>query len=150
MPIIPPPSPHEARYAPPTLSLAELLKKISYKPGWKIKIEEDYPAACIDVILIYEGYESQNAAFDPVCLESGAVTRGREIWAKALGKTVRQEQRYCFRKRFETFFLQQMKPEDIIRYVIANTIKEAEMYEFDRWFKFEGVPIFENKEQSRT
>ena len=145
MPIIPPPSPNEARYTRPTLSIPELLRKISYKPGWKIKIEEYQPAACIDVILIYEGYESENAAFDPVNIESWQVSKSREIMSRSIGKSVRQNHMYQFRRRFDTFSLQQMKPEDVIRYVIAGTIKEAEMYEFDRWFKFEGVPIFDSK-----
>jgi hypothetical protein len=36
-----------------------------------------------------------------------------------------------------------MPPEAIIRYVIGETIKQAEMYEFDRWFKFDGCCVFE-------
>jgi len=25
------------------------------------------------------------------------------------------------------------------------SLQQAEMFEFDRWFKFEGVPVFEEK-----
>ena len=40
-----------------------------------------------------------------------------------------------------------MAPEFVIRYIIGDTIKQAEMYEFERWSKVEGCPIFHSMER---
>jgi hypothetical protein len=128
----------------------DMLRKISYKPGWKIRILEragDYDS--FDVAVVYEGYESKNAAFDPICFESPQVGASRERLAISIGKTVRHNQPYCYSKSFSRWDIQNMPPEAIIRYVIGGTIKEAEQYEFERWFKFDGVPIFENGEKEQ-
>jgi hypothetical protein len=132
----------------PLLSVPDFLKRITYKPGWKIKIVEHHDAiGTFDVRVIYDGYESKNAAFDPICFEERQVTKAREVWSRSIGKSVRHENKFCFRRTFCRYDLEHMRPEDIIRYVIGDTIKQAEMYEFERWFKFDGVPIFEHREE---
>jgi hypothetical protein len=42
-----------------------------------------------------------------------------------------------------------MTPDVMIRYVIGDTLKQAEMYEFGRWFKYDGTPVFERDMQDR-
>ena len=141
------PPPNSPRYMNDTSAVFEMLRKISYKPGWKIRILEragDYDR--FDVTVVYEGYESKNAAFDPICFESPQVGASRERLAISIGKTVRHNHPYCYSRSFSRWDIQNMPPEAIIKYVIGDTIKEAERYEFERWFKFEGVPIFENRE----
>ena len=125
--------------------LTEILKKISYKPGWKIKITEEPNIFGFVVNCIYDGYESENAAFSPVIPESDQVSAARERIAVSIGKTVRQSEKRYFRRSFDFYMLEQMTPEHLVRYVIADTIKQAEMFEFDRWFKFEGNRVFEEK-----
>jgi hypothetical protein len=146
MPIIPPPLPHEARYTRPISSVVDLLRKVSYKPGWKITIHERVDAfESFDVVLDYEGYESTNAAFEPIVAESWQVANARERIAVSIGKHVRREHRFRFTRQFYRFDLQNMNEAQIIEYVIGGTIKQVEMYEFERWFKYEGIPIFEKE-----
>jgi len=125
--------------------LVEILKKISYKPGWKIKIVEDPKVFGFVVQVMYDGYESENAAFVPVVPEGAQVEIAREKIAVSIGKTVRQPEKRYFRRAFDFWTMESMRPEDLIRYVIADTIKQAEMFEFDRWFKYEGDRVFEEK-----
>jgi hypothetical protein len=37
-----------------------------------------------------------------------------------------------------------MRPDEIIRYVIGETIRQAELYEFERWFRYEEVKVFDS------
>lgn len=132
--------------------LKYLLGKISYKPGWKIQIREVSDFAdfdSFDVILVYEGYESQNAAFDPIAIEIPQVSDARRRIAVSIGRSYRQDQTYAYFRRFSKWDIENMPPESIIKYVIGDTIKEAEMFEFERWFKYEGVPIFEHREEEK-
>ena len=134
--------------APIPTELPELLRKISYKPGWKIKlVEEPNDAYAFWICLIYEGYESENAYFDPVVMEGAKVSETRVVIANSIGQSVRRKQHYQFTKRFDIWTVEKMTPENLVRYLIAETIKQAEMYEFERWFKFDGIPIFEHKEE---
>jgi hypothetical protein len=125
----------------------DLLSRISYKPGWNILIEEERVFYNGDnniiVKCIYEGYESKNAGFEPLSFESERVSETRMRINRSLGKSYRQADKFCYYKRFSKYQLENMPPEQIIKYIIGGTIKEAEMYEFDRWFKFDGVPVFE-------
>ena len=123
--------------------LHDLLGRISYKPGWKFKIFEVPDAAYTFVIEIqYDGYESEEAVFFPLRAEIPQVTRTRERLGISLGQTVRSPERRYFRKSFDLITLDQADESMLIKYIIAQTIKEAEMFEFDRWFKFEGMTIF--------
>jgi hypothetical protein len=131
--------------------LHKILGSISYKPGWKIRITTDSWDSSITIIVTYEGYESDNAAFDPVCVEEGQVSAARERLAISLGKIVRQRSPFYFSRTFHWYELERMTPECLIKYVIADTIKQAEMHEFERWFRYEGNCVFENREErSRT
>lgn len=157
MPIIPPPSPSSARYVSPMGStsrnvkhaIGEILKKISYKPGWKILLSEDQHYTGFFVTCTYEGYESESAAFDPICVENYRVSGARERLAISIGKSVRERKHFCFTRSFDEYSFQNMDMGAIVRYVIGETIKQAELYEFDRWFKYEGVPVFEQKGEER-
>ena len=128
--------------------VSELLKRLSYKPGWKVKLVEVPTEVAFDCVVIYDAYESENAAFDPLVIESEQVYLARMKLSQSCGNHIRLGKQWMYRKRFYKPMIEDMTPEYIIKFVIANTIKEAEMYEFDRWFKFEGVPIFENKNSS--
>jgi hypothetical protein len=97
------------------------------------------------VEVTYKGYDSEKAAFDPICFENSTASGARERLAISIGKTVRRRERFRFTRNFSYWDIQNMNLGQIIRYIIGDTIKQAEMYEFDRWFKFEGVPIFESK-----
>jgi hypothetical protein len=135
---------------PSISSVSELLKKISYKPGWKIRLVEHHDIAeSFFVEVTYEGYDSEKAAFDPIAFEDSRVSIAREKIAISIGKTVRRREQFRFTRNFSYWDIQNMHPEQIIRYIIGDTIKQAEMYEFDRWFKFEGVPIFESKGEEK-
>jgi hypothetical protein len=129
--------------------VSELLRKISYKPGWKIEIDISSLRPEFEVVCIYEGYDSQNAYFDPICQEDSLVSRSRERLGVSIGKSVRQRNRFCYRRTFNHYSVEQMSPETIVKYIIAGTIKEAEMYEFERWFKYDGTPVFERDIQDR-
>ncbi len=122
--------------------LTEILKKISYKPGWKIKIVEEPQTFGFVVQVMYDGYESENAAFSPLVPEGAQAERVRERIAVSIGKTSRQPERRYFRRAFDFWDLERMTPEHLVNHVIADTIKQAEMFEFDRWFKFEGDRVF--------
>lgn len=123
--------------------LSELLKHVSYKPGWKIVIREDPSVYGFVVEISYDGYESENAAFIPVLPEGPIASSAREKLAVSIGKTVRQPEKRYFRKSFDSYILENMSTENILKYIIAQTIKEAEMFEFDRWFKYDGCRVFE-------
>ncbi len=122
--------------------LTEILKKISYKPGWKIKIVEDPHVFGFVVQVTYDGYESENAAFIPIASESPTATNARIRLAESVGNSYRKPEKRYFRRAFDFFMMETMRPEDLIRYAIANTIKQAELFEFDRWFKYEGTRVF--------
>jgi hypothetical protein len=124
----------------------DMLKRISYKPGWKINIAQHPMTDSIHVICIYEGYESEDAAFDPISLEPEQVSVARKKFAISIGKSYRKRQRFQYYRSFDSYHFETMAPEDIIRHIIGGTIKEAEMYEFDRWFKFDGQQVFPSKE----
>lgn len=119
--------------------LSGLLNRISYKPGWNITITQQQNNYGFVVIVGYEGYESENAAFTPLAAEDNQVTTAR---ARLTRKTVRQPEKRYFRREFDMYTLENMTPENLIKYVIADTIKQAEMFEFDRWFKVEGDRVF--------
>ena len=89
--------------------------------------------------VVYEGYESENAALTPLAEENIQVTVAR---ARLTRKTFRQSERRYFRRDFDMYTLENMTPENLIKYVIADTIKQAEMFEFDRWFKVDGDRVF--------
>ena len=130
--------------------LGEILRKISYKPGWKFEIVENPNIyGGMYVRCVYEGYESENAAFEPLFHEPPQASRARERIAISLGKSVRERKHFCFTRSFDEYSFRGMDIGAIIRYVIGDTIKHAEMYEFDRWFKYEGVPVFENKGEGK-
>ena len=126
--------------------LSEFLQRLSYKPGWKIKlIEQRDLADSFDVVVMFPGYDSDNAAFEPLCIESEKVQRAREIMSRSIGKAVRHGNNFYFRHRFYLMDIERMRPEDIIKHVIGRTIKEAELWEFDRWFKYEGQRVFDEQ-----
>src|SRR5208282_2786838 len=98
--------------------LTEFLRSISYKPGWKIKIIEQRDIdESFDVVVMFPGYDSDNAAFDPLCIESEKVQRAREIMSRSIGKSVRHGNNFYFRHRFDSYMLERMSPEDIIKHV---------------------------------
>lgn len=119
--------------------LADYLKRISYKPGWTITLVEEQNNYGFVVTVTYEGYESENAVETPL---AGGDNQAIVVAARLLGKTVRKPERRYFKKRFDMLSLDTIAPENIIRYVIADTIKQAEMFEFERWFKVEGFRVF--------
>jgi hypothetical protein len=127
--------------------LTETLRKLSYKPGWEIRLVRNPLYSGFDVVCFYEGYESEDAAFAPLWPEPEQVSRARERLAISIGKSVREKKRYKYLRHFDEYQLEHMNQEMMIKYIICETIKEAEMYEFNRWFKFEGTPIFENQEE---
>ena len=127
--------------------LSDFLKRISYKPGWKISLRDDHDNYSFIVVVNYEGYESEHAAFEPLGFEGPVASAARERLAVSIGKTVRRPDTRYFQRRFDYTTLDNMAPEFVIRYIIGDTIKQAEMYEFERWFKVEGCPIFEHKEE---
>jgi hypothetical protein len=128
-------------------SFQELLRKISYKPGWKIELHTSSLYDNFDVVCLYEGYESENAYFDPICLEDSQVSRARQVLGRSIGKSVRNRNRFCYRRSFNKYELEIMTPENIVRYFIVETIKQAEAYEFERWFKFDGVKTSDSSER---
>jgi len=122
--------------------LHDILTKISYKPGWKIVICEEQSEHAFTVIVAYEGYESKNAAITPVC-GRGLEINATKVAARLLGKTFCQPETRYFHRKFYMLDLERMTPDNLIKYVIADTIKQAEMHELERWFKFEGDTVFE-------
>jgi hypothetical protein len=103
---------------------------------------------CFEVIVLYEGYESENAYFDPLVPEQHQVSVCREVIGKSIGKSVRQRQPYAYTKRFYRDQVERMAPEHVVKLLIADTIKEAEDYEFNRWFKVDGRCVFEETTRS--
>jgi hypothetical protein len=118
--------------------LRDFLKRVSYKPGWNIVITQDQNNYGFTVTVTYEGYESENAAFTPLAPENPQVTVSR---ARLTRKTLRQPEKRYFRREFDMYTLENMTPENLIKYVIGDTIKQAEMFEFDRWFKVDGYVV---------
>ena len=132
--------------------ISEILNKISYKPGWKFAIGSNAHESSFFGFYVrctYEGYESVNAAFDPISIESQQVSMARERLSISLGKSVREKGHFCFTRSFYEYSFRGMDIGAIIQYVIGDTIKQAEMYEFNRWFKYKGVPVFENKGEDK-
>jgi hypothetical protein len=121
--------------------LTDFLKRVSYKPGWNISIRQEQNNYGFVVEVVYEGYESENAPFTPLAAEDIRVTVSR---ARLIGKKFRQSERLYFRRDFDMYTLENMTPENLIKYVIGDTIKQAEMFEFDRWFKVDGDKVFDS------
>lgn len=122
--------------------LSDLLRRISYKPGWIFRIEEEPNLYGFVVSVLYDGYESENAAFTPLAGEDDKATFVR---ARLLGKNLRKPEKRYFRKTFDCYVLENMDIGTMIKYIIGQTIKEAEMFEFNRWFKLEGNRVFEEE-----
>jgi hypothetical protein len=118
--------------------LTDFLKRVSYKPGWNISIRQEQNNYGFVVEVVYDGYESENAAFTPLAAENPQVTTVR---ARLTRKNLRQPEKRYFRKDFDMYTLENMTPENLIKYVIGDTIKQAEMFEFDRWFKVDGYRV---------
>ena len=118
--------------------LREFLKRISYKPGWNISITQEQNDYGFVVTVKYDGYESENAAFTPLATEGVQVTVAR---ARLTRTTLRQPEKRYFRREFDMYILENMTPVNLIKYVIGDTIKQAEMFEFDRWFKVDGYRV---------
>jgi hypothetical protein len=118
--------------------LTDFLKRVSYKPGWNIAITQEQNDYGFVVTVKYEGYESENAAFTPLAAEGIQVTVAR---ARLTGKTLRKPESRYFRREFDMYTLENMTPDNLIKYVIGDTIKQAEMFEFDRWFKVDGYVV---------
>jgi hypothetical protein len=129
--------------------IGEILKKISYKPGWKIKLVSSPVTDRLDVVCIYEGYESEHAAFEPVTFEPEQVSMARQRIAVSIGKTVRNRKPFAYHRSFSRWDFESMKPEDVIKHIIGGTIREAEMYEYERWFKFDGCRVFDEQPRER-
>src|ERR1700677_6008 len=81
--------------------LSEFLKKISYKPGWKISLRDDPSFHGFVVVVNYEGYESENAAFVPLCIEEPQVSEARQRISVSIGRTVRKKETRYFQRRSE-------------------------------------------------
>jgi hypothetical protein len=122
--------------------LTDLLNSISYKPGWNIIITEEHNDYSFTVTVSYEGYESDNAVFFPLAAEDRQVTAVRARLGRSSNQTIRQPEKRCFSRRFDMIILDRMEPEQLIRYIIFETIKQTEMLELERWFKVEGDTVF--------
>jgi hypothetical protein len=118
--------------------LRDFLHRISYKPGWSISLVEEQSSFEFVVRVSYDGYESENAIDTPL---AGGNQQAARVAARLLGKTFRSPERRYFNRRFDRMSLDTLRPEDVIRYVIVDTIKQAEMFEFYRWFKVDGYVI---------
>lgn len=119
--------------------LVDYLNRISYKPGWAISINEEQNNYGFVVTVTYEGYESENCIDTPL---SGGNKQATVVAARLLGKTFQKPEKRYFRRRFDMLNLDTIAPEHIIRYVISDTIMQAELFEFNRWFKVEGLRVF--------
>lgn len=119
--------------------LRDFLKRISYKPGWTISISEETNVYGFVVTVNYESYESENSIDTPI---AGGNKQATLVAARLLGKTFQKPEKRCFSRQFDMLSLDTIPPEHIIRYVIADTIKQAEILEFERWFKVEGCRVF--------
>ena len=128
------------------IALQEMIAHVSYKPGWALRATEDPNSLGFFLTAIYDGYESVNAVPLPVAEEAAQVTSVRVRLGKSDGKTVRNPEKRYFRKYFETDTVERMKPREILRHVIAQTIREAEMFECERWLKLDGGRVFEEEE----
>ena len=120
--------------------LIEILARVSYKPGWKIVVTEDQNEHAFTVIVRYEGYESKNAACLPIA-HKGQTTRSEHIAAKLLGKSFCEPEERYYSQKFYIYDLERMPPEALVKHVIADTIRRAEMFEFERWFKLDGNTV---------
>jgi len=66
--------------------LNSLLERVSYKPGWIIRITE-VPNECAFIVqVLYDGYESENAVFTPLAKSHEQASK---VAARLLGKTFR-------------------------------------------------------------
>lgn len=119
--------------------LHDFLKSLSYKPGWTISISEEPTSYSFVVTVHYEGYESENSIDTPLV---GGNKQATLVAARLLGKTFQKPEKRCFSREFDMLSLDTIPPENIIRYVIADTIKQAELLEFERWFKVQGCRVF--------
>jgi hypothetical protein len=121
--------------------IEKFLEKISYKPGWNIRLQRIMDDYSITLVCIYNGYDNSGGHFEPVIPESVQVTTGRRVLSRSLGM-LPEPQYFKFTRTFDSYQLEHMNDEAIIKYVIAGTLKEAEMYEFERWFKYDGIQVF--------
>jgi hypothetical protein len=120
--------------------LIEILTRVSYKPGWKIVVSEDQNECAFTVIVRYEGYESKNAACLPIA-HKGQTSRSERVAAKLLGKSFCEPEERYYSQKFYIHDLERMPPEALVKHVIADTIRGAEMFEFERWFKLDGNTV---------
>lgn len=119
--------------------LSDFLKRVSYKPGWNISLLQEQNNYGFVVEIVYDGYESDNATPTPLAPEHIQVTVAR---ARLTRKTLRQPEKRYFLRKFDMYTLENMSPENLVKYVIGGTIKQAEMFELNRWFKVEGDRVF--------
>lgn len=85
--------------------LTDFLKRISYKPGWNVSIRQEQNNYGFTVEVVYDGYESENAAFTPLAAEDRQVTAVR---ARLTRTTLRQPEKRYFRRQFDMYTLENL------------------------------------------
>lgn len=119
----------------------EFIRHVRYKPGWKMEVGESryaiFAQPCtldIYVRVIYPAYD-QN--IDPLYVEALDVERVRKRIVESLGCFPPTVQTFSFIRSFDDYDIDGMNDKAIMEFVIAGTIKQAEMQEFERWLKWE-------------
>ncbi len=107
--------------------LETIISSIGYKPNWKISVKpkmlrysrrlkgwtEDYSTLTIRAIMV---------APDTITGKSTEILSDYD---------------------FSAYTIENMKDEEIIRYVIKSAIMKLEHHEFDEWYKYKGEHVFD-------
>lgn len=103
--------------------LQKISSKISYKPGWKINIQDYASATSIN------GYDPY--IYLILTMFQPNLDRPNEQIKLQFSKTI------------DPYSISRMTDEQIVEYIISGLVREAELHEMDEWLKYDGIHVKE-------
>jgi hypothetical protein len=105
----------------------DILKRITYKPGWKIeasRIEKGVRPSVsfigwerVTILVTSEIEDASNPKINHITL--------------------------CRYTSLQDYDIERLSDEEVIRYFIHRAIWEMEQHEYHEWFKFDGICVFD-------
>lgn len=122
--------------------IREMLKLVSYKPGWKIQVNQVPNFSHVVLIITYATHAKLGEGADRVYFDDHRSEFIRRRLIGSVRKLPEGFDQFQYAYRVDEWSLQTMSDEVIIEHVIARALRDAEKYEFDHWFRVNEKQIF--------
>lgn len=123
--------------------IREMLKLVSYKPGWKIQVKQDPNWNRVVIIITYATHAKLGEGVDRVYFDDHRSEFIRRRLIGSVRKLPEGFDQFKYAYSVDEWSLQTMSDEVIIEHVVAKALREAEMYEFEHWFRVNENKFFE-------